>query len=554
MKISILHTSARPNQWRATYDAWIAAAAHPENVEYILCIDYRWGTLASWGVEEFYGGRRGRNKVVLNKHPYKHSGATAGHNECAKDSSGDVLVVIADDLFPCPNWDQLIVETAVAGMRAEPLSPDGMLKDWLIWCPTGTPTEFERNIIIAPIMSRSLYQRWGYVFYPKFESMYSDNDMTEHAQLDQLEGRCVIIRGGFAFDHRHPFFKPESMDDAYRAQNDPELYDQGLRLLKARREAKFQDVVEVKQEKRRFVVCIPGEMFPRRWVEEWTHLIGSWGWTHDLDVLSGYSTQVYLMRAGNAKDILERGQKPDYILWIDDDNPPIAAGAQQLLRDLEANPEIGMVAGWTLTQTGQTSFGPIVDGRRLDADLEKFLSEGPDLQRVAWTGFPMLLMRYALLADVGYRAFLPRQEGTESDWEGHVGYGFIGEDLGFCAAAAEKGWQIYVDRRVKVEHLKLQDCAALPPVKPEREGAAPSAGPGRPFIEFLQNLPFGVTVPKETHCENSDCCLEAGHPGSCYLKSEHPAPPALVVPGFVDSLGTANAEPAAQEPAPEAKQ
>ena len=40
---SILHTSARPEAWRAVYDDWMSKAVHPENVEYVLCVDERWG-------------------------------------------------------------------------------------------------------------------------------------------------------------------------------------------------------------------------------------------------------------------------------------------------------------------------------------------------------------------------------------------------------------------------------------------------------------------------------------------------------------------------------
>src|ERR1039458_5619932 len=40
---SVIHTSARPDKWKAVYDEWIAKADHQENVEYCLCVDKRWG-------------------------------------------------------------------------------------------------------------------------------------------------------------------------------------------------------------------------------------------------------------------------------------------------------------------------------------------------------------------------------------------------------------------------------------------------------------------------------------------------------------------------------
>src|SRR5262249_38525253 len=40
---SILHPSARPDKWRQIYDAWMSACEIPEQVEYLLGTDQRWG-------------------------------------------------------------------------------------------------------------------------------------------------------------------------------------------------------------------------------------------------------------------------------------------------------------------------------------------------------------------------------------------------------------------------------------------------------------------------------------------------------------------------------
>ena len=413
--------------------------------------------------------RGSENQLCVNRHAYRHSGYVSGVNECAKHSTGDVLVVIADDFFPCPKWDEEIID---AWRRATtPGRPDfqGNIApaECVIWCPTNTPQEFERNIMVAPILFRSRYERLGYVFYPSYESMYADNDFAEHAQFDYREGRCVIIIGNFVLEHRHPFFQPEKMDDAYRAGNHPEAYELGRKLLDARRACNFGDVQQIKIPKRRIAICYLGETFPLRWVQAFSDLLAKLGFVHDVQIFSGYSTQVYLGRAAHAKGVLEMLMDQDYILWIDDDNPPFPDQVDQLLADLEARPEIGMVAGWTMTLSDCASFGGIVEGKRIDADVATFLTQGPDLQRIAWTGFPMVLMRYALLKDVGYRAFLPIQEGSESG--NHLAFGWLGEDIGFCKVAVEKGWALFVDRRVRLEHLKTVDiCASyLPPAKSE---------------------------------------------------------------------------------------
>ena len=40
---SVCHSTARPEGWQKAYREWIEKAAHPEQVEYVLCVDERWG-------------------------------------------------------------------------------------------------------------------------------------------------------------------------------------------------------------------------------------------------------------------------------------------------------------------------------------------------------------------------------------------------------------------------------------------------------------------------------------------------------------------------------
>src|ERR1035441_8141505 len=70
MTFSIVHTTARPSGWRASYNAWVSQyslmcyarsnwnnAYYPirigdlHNIEYVLCMDRRWGFTAEDAVE-----------------------------------------------------------------------------------------------------------------------------------------------------------------------------------------------------------------------------------------------------------------------------------------------------------------------------------------------------------------------------------------------------------------------------------------------------------------------------------------------------------------------
>jgi hypothetical protein len=100
-----------------------------------------------------------------------------GVNLAAAASSGDVLIMNADDQYPCDKWDERLHIDAL-GVGEYPYEPGG---DFVIEVSTGTPQEHERSIMVMPILSRERYERFGWVFYPEYESMYADNDFTQMA-------------------------------------------------------------------------------------------------------------------------------------------------------------------------------------------------------------------------------------------------------------------------------------------------------------------------------------------------------------------------------------
>ena len=216
-RFSILHTSARPHAWRAVYDAWLAAADRPEDVEYILVVDERWGFMPDGTFNAWIHSRVG-NKLELNTGRRCY---VEGVNIAAKHATGDILIVVADDQFPCEHWDSQLNSTLE-------LRPN----QFVFSVPTGTPSEFERGIIVMPIMSRALYEKWGYVLYPGYESMYADNDLCEHAKH---EGVLITARHMPVFPHRHYLFTPGvDVDAVYAEQNRAEAYELGQRLLETR--------------------------------------------------------------------------------------------------------------------------------------------------------------------------------------------------------------------------------------------------------------------------------------------------------------------------------
>ena len=106
---SILHTSARPDKWRAVYDDWMSKAVHPEDVEYVLCIDPRWG----FDVEDMSKYDTPLDNIHVVQNTLRRC-YVDGVNIAAKASTGSILIVNADDQFACERWDWYLREVIAA--------------------------------------------------------------------------------------------------------------------------------------------------------------------------------------------------------------------------------------------------------------------------------------------------------------------------------------------------------------------------------------------------------------------------------------------------------
>ena len=453
-RFSILHTSARPNAWKAVYDAWLKNADRVEDIEYILVVDQRWGfcapTFENEGETRTVRMPRDEDKIIYNTGRRCY---VEGVNLAAEYATGDILIVVADDQFPCEHWDTLI---------SSPGTEHHAPKHMVIWVPTGTPTEFNRGVIVMPIMSRALYEKWGYVFYPGYESMYADNDLCEHART---EGVLIEARHLAVFPHRHFLFTPGvEVDDAYKVQNRPEAYAIGERLLNARRHNGFKDVrlagppTEIRKpaepgRRKSIAVCLPGETFSRAWVMNWTALLAVLSQRFRLMApIFGYSSAPHVTRQGFRQEIM-KGEIPDYVLWIDDDNILTPDGLMQLAADLEEHPDVSLVAGWSWAADALSITAGLLlpgnNGNHCGRIEHKTLMDGPhDLFRVEWTGFPAVLMRGSLLVEAGEKAFIPIPNNI-APWYCY------GEDISFCLNVQNR--LMVIDRRVRVPHLKLAD-------------------------------------------------------------------------------------------------
>lgn len=489
---SILHSTARPEGWQAAYLEWIEKAVNREAYEYVLCVDKRWGFVSTdvsqSCLERGFPGPPDR--VIWNEGPKT---AVSGWNTAAAAARGDILLVVADDFFPCDGWDvylQGVVDAWKSGHGyRKPLQ-------FAIRVSMGVPEADKQGHMCHAFLSRARYEHQGsFVYHPEYEGVFCDNDFTAHAEQDGV----IIEARHLVFPHRNPFYKhgPGGMDEAWWHHNKPQDYAFGKAVFDKRKAECFGHVDLVASRKvpmaaglavsavagskkpqtddtgnghrgsvpnplagdfgapsRILAFCLPGERFESDWVAGLVPLLfHATGLGFAIQVHFAYTSNVFVTRADLLEAVLQSDPKPDLVLWLDDDNILTPAQFDTLLSDLEARPEADGVTGWCWIQfEREKRFVPscgdfMPDGVHLKPLEATSIELQAELREIEWTGFPAFLMRYGALVKAGERPFLPVLDSR-------LKYGLSGEDAAFCKVALAGGARFFVDPRVRVPHLK----------------------------------------------------------------------------------------------------
>ncbi|SDB80679.1 Glycosyl transferase family 2 [Raineyella antarctica] len=184
-RYSLLHATYRRGESPVEVkDAWLSAAADPAAIEHIFALDADDSRTLAW-VE-------GHRQVVSP--PTGEVTAVRNWNAAAAAATGDVLVVIADDLYPPPHWDVRLA--GIIGPRLDPVRVPFAVKALDVTSAQNPATD---TLMRHPIVSRAFYEKFG-LFSPRFTGVYCDNDITRRA----LWGAVVLDgRSGLVLEHRH---------------------------------------------------------------------------------------------------------------------------------------------------------------------------------------------------------------------------------------------------------------------------------------------------------------------------------------------------------------
>lgn len=167
--ISLIHPSrCRAYQAKQAAENWISRAGC--SIQYILSLDSDEPQKMSYIGNDL--------NFIVNS----NRSAVDAINNAAKESTGDILVVMSDD-FDCPqDWGKQIISLTTGKT------------DWIAKTPDG----IQRWMITLPIMDRHYYNRFGYVYYPEYRHLFCDTELTCVADLLQ---RKIELPINFVHNH-----------------------------------------------------------------------------------------------------------------------------------------------------------------------------------------------------------------------------------------------------------------------------------------------------------------------------------------------------------------
>jgi len=472
--ISVIHPTARvapsasfPIAWRGAHDAYLAACAHPEHVEYILVVhESRWRELDGSDLWRLRPHGWGTFRLVVNT---GRDCVVDQLNTGADRSTGAIVHASMDDLLPPEHWDSLLI----AALRG-PLVPDVSvplegLGSRLLVCSSGASPERDRELMLAGAITRQRLEQTGTLLDPDFESMFADNYFAYRARQDEKAGLVTITeRLDIVFEHRHPVFGTSKVDSVYRQQNREAAYMQG--------QATFLKKVSGTKS---LAVLSPGESFRSEIMWDRVRLLFS------LQNMQGkffvlpfgqWSTNVYTTRIHATREILNFLPNLDLYFTVDDDNTCTPEQFLMLYEDLMAHPELDGVVGWCWCDNNEDEKTP--DGRPnpwkmsvgrqgnfedgmpawnfTQADFLAWAEQGRTLitsddlaPNHFWSGLPIALFRGDLMRRMGPLAFRPVLNDKFVD-------GFCSEDAAWFFRCTRQGAKFGVDLRVRVEHMKYR--------------------------------------------------------------------------------------------------
>lgn len=197
------------------FDLWNSRSGLNKH-EWVFGIDD--GAYGALNVAQVISEKCSNAKCVINKGTKT---CVAGWNAAAAVTTGKVIIAVADDFTPPQDWDSLLLSLQ-AGWE------DG---EHVVKVEDG----YVHNVFVLAILTRKRYERFGYIFYPKYLSLFCDTEFGEVATRDGV----VIEANHLLFEHCHPDCNKRQRDGFDMTHASQERWNVGQMLFNFRKAQGF---------------------------------------------------------------------------------------------------------------------------------------------------------------------------------------------------------------------------------------------------------------------------------------------------------------------------
>jgi hypothetical protein len=215
---SLAYTSVRPLAIPKVVDFWTARSTD-KNLEWVIAVDDDACFQAAETVRKYFTTPP-TIQVVRNDGP---KNCVAGWNLAASKTTSKVIIAVSDDFLPPNAWNEHLL-----GPLLPDNWPDG---EYVIHVNDG----YIKNLCTLAIITRKRYEKFGYLFYPEFYSLFSDTELTEVAYRDGV----VIEAMHLLFEHLHPDCNKRPRDQVDLTHASKERWNHGEMLFNFRKARGF---------------------------------------------------------------------------------------------------------------------------------------------------------------------------------------------------------------------------------------------------------------------------------------------------------------------------
>lgn len=207
-EVILIHPSrGRPEQAYKASELWVKRAKHSSRIKEIICLD------TDDPEAKKYENYHERSMMVIHDNKGMVDAVNRGYGFLDENQ---IIITMYDDFEPPQDYDYYL----------ELLLKDHSGHAVFVDCDS------QNGLQTIQIACSNLFKRWGYVLYPEYYSMYSDNDFTTQATM---EGIAIDARFAMHFTHKHPLITGVGeMDETYNRSNSNEHYKSGEKIYKKR--------------------------------------------------------------------------------------------------------------------------------------------------------------------------------------------------------------------------------------------------------------------------------------------------------------------------------